>query len=286
MLALFVFAYVGYLVWRERAGGPVAADSVYCFNENWTTGNPEYFRPAMNEDIIPIGKVIQRASRAASQQPVVVKVFADEGRIYPARRSDQRGGNGDDPMPQDQVVSSRPPMTIKAIDEKGVLRDISPSEAFQTAHVRDMRRFKKVGPWVVAIFLIGLLSAIVLGQPDDGNRKIQPTALSAEVTNNVDLSAGKGRLKGMSVQLLNSVGDKSGLDCVNDSKLLVSVERVHRKVFPSSAIVERGIESVPIEGGTARLIGFRRAFQPGDQDVVETGDDFYLVGRSCSVIAL
>lgn len=58
----------------RAGGGPVTGGRLYRINENATPGNPEYFQPRGSGDIIPLGKVNQRAlssSKATVIQPVI-----------------------------------------------------------------------------------------------------------------------------------------------------------------------------------------------------------------------
>ncbi len=69
----------------RAGGGPVAAGQIYRVNEASSPGNPEYFRPAMSGTVIPLGQVNASASRGASREPIVIKVFADEGKTFAPR---------------------------------------------------------------------------------------------------------------------------------------------------------------------------------------------------------
>ncbi|OHD07566.1 MAG: hypothetical protein A3E77_09290 [Sphingopyxis sp. RIFCSPHIGHO2_12_FULL_65_19] len=51
----------------RAGGGPVAAGSLYRINETATPGNPEYFRPWTNGEVIPLGQVNKMAARGGAQ---------------------------------------------------------------------------------------------------------------------------------------------------------------------------------------------------------------------------
>lgn len=67
----------------RAGGGPVNAGSLYRVNENASAGNPEYFQPSVNGNIIPLGNVNARAASSPSRQgPIEIRVYAEEGAMF------------------------------------------------------------------------------------------------------------------------------------------------------------------------------------------------------------
>lgn len=83
--------------------------------------------------------------------------------------------NGDDPIPADQVVASKPPLTIEALNENGELEEMSVGDAYKAASRRNNQWMRTKGVWWIAGITAVLWTLSMIGARESG-----PTASEAE----------------------------------------------------------------------------------------------------------
>lgn len=71
--------------------------------------------------------------------------------------------NGDEPIPAHEVVASKPPTKIKALNEAGELEEMSPSEASNTSSVRISQWMRTKGVWWIAGITVALWTLSMIG---------------------------------------------------------------------------------------------------------------------------
>lgn len=197
--------------------------------------------------------------------------------------------NGDEPIPQEKVFASKPPMRIPAKNDRSEIEEMSLSEAFGSGHRRDMRRAGKFAKWWFGgMAMIALAWILMSPKAKDISveSKPEPEVASENDYGTMNLSPGLVKLEGMSVDVLAKFGDKKGIDCSSDASLVTSLQKVQDRVFSPSTTVAYGVRKVEIEGGSATLVGFRRLFMPGDRDATSVAGDFYLVNGDCQSLPL
>lgn len=206
--------------------------------------------------------------------------------------------NGDDPIPADQVVASKPPIKVKAMNEEGEFKDMSLGDAYRASSRRTDQWLRTKGIWwilgiTLALWILSMIGtrgkAPIKASHMETVQPANPTEQAKRPENDLgsmDLSPGLSKTKGMFVAHFEQFGDKNGADCSSDKALVASLERVQRQVYPTSATIAFGVRTVELSDGTAKLIGFERRFAPGDPGVWSIDSDFYLVGGNCGTIAL